>query len=86
VIEVDLFAGWNFGTWRQDACVPIRQAVENLTDEGVLDLTGRFVAEEQGWLLFDPSAPDVLNTLTELCNDQITVLHVSEAITWLQDP
>jgi hypothetical protein len=42
VIEVTLFEGWNFDFWRQDECVPTRQATQNLIDDGVLNLAARF--------------------------------------------
>jgi hypothetical protein len=85
-VVVPLLPMWNVAEWQAPLCLPIDEAVANLTDEGVLNVVALFVAQTQSWLLFDPAVPPAINTLEELCHEDIVWLNVDEAIDWVQGP
>ncbi|MFQ5878769.1 MAG: FG-GAP-like repeat-containing protein, partial [Dehalococcoidia bacterium] len=85
-VMVPLVAGWNLAAWEPGVCKEVRVAVEQLIGAGVLNVVWLFAAPGQEWLGFDPDAPDVVNTLAQLCQEDIVWIHVGVAIAWAQDP
>ncbi|MFQ5880360.1 MAG: M23 family metallopeptidase [Dehalococcoidia bacterium] len=83
-ITRQLYAGWNFASWRIEGCEPIKDALESLIEQGIVNVATLFQAQSQGWRLFDPDAPDAINTLGQLCLGDIGVFHVSEDAQWVQ--
>jgi hypothetical protein len=65
-------------------CAPVRAAAGNLIEDGVLNVLALFINQQQSWLLFDPESPDAVNTLDELCTDDIVWLNVAAGGQWLQ--
>jgi hypothetical protein len=65
-------------------CVHPRVAADNLIQDGMLSVIALFVNSAQSWLLFDPNSPDAVNTLDELCTNDILWLNVTAGGQWLQ--
>jgi hypothetical protein len=83
---VELVAGWNPIIYRGAGCASSRQAMESLIEAGSLNVAWRFFAEDQRWTGFDPAVPDGINSLAEVCGDDILWLNVSSATTWATGP
>jgi hypothetical protein len=60
--------------------------MESLIEVGSLKVAWRFFAEDQSWAGFDPAVPDGINSLAQVCADDILWLNVSSATTWLTGP
>lgn len=79
-VAEQLAAGWNTMSWEAEGCEPAREAAGSLADLQELWVVASHVAERQEWRLFDPDAPDTLNTLHEICAGQIIVLYASHEV------
>ncbi len=78
---VDLWQGWNFVEWHPDGCKPVEDAFATLD---VLDVAWQYEASDQSWRSYDPSAPQELNTLSEICSGDILIVHASDNVVWEQ--
>ncbi len=85
-INVGLFAEWNLVHWFPDSCKDSQSALANLIASGLLRVAWLFQPQSQSWLGFDPNVPAPINTLAQLCKEDIVWINVSDATIWAQEP
>lgn len=85
-INVNLFANWNLVQWFPSSCRSSDTAFANLVASGMLRVAWEFQPSSQSWTGYDPNVPGPVNTLTELCAEDIVWLNVADASVWSQEP
>ncbi len=86
VFNVDLLPGWNLVEMQGIRCIPLSEAIASFHTVDMLGAVWRFVDSKQSWVGFDPTAPDALNGLSQVCANTIMWIHVSSAASWTIGP